>query len=428
MEQKIQQKPGYSLASITNKSAKTVTAFISIDLHEASSALSQATEAMYTEALLAGAGSLNRAAFLNAISIFGATVSVGSNNGIATIFVRSTSAVFPKVMSIVETMLGEPRFEAPELKRIKVRITHALKEQKEESDIRALEALRNTIYGPHDRRYSYSEDALIGQLNGITKKHLLALHRTLHALPWTCSIVGSGSDVVRLEKGISKLQQKKKEAALERGTHQQKTPQPSIVLKNIPSRQNIDFSIGAPLPITLHHPDYIPFSFALRVLGGAGFASRLMATVRELEGLTYGIYSRPETFIMDEQGYWRIGTFFSPAQALQGLISTFREVRTLYENGITSDEFSRFREMITTADILKNDSTAAQLGELHAFHQQGFTLKDIKAYKERWLAVTIEEINDAIKLYLNPAWLTISGAGPISTVKKSLEDFMKTVT
>jgi predicted Zn-dependent peptidase len=179
----------------------------------------------------------------------------------------------------------------------------------------------------------------------------------------------------------------------------------------------------------MHHPDYAPLLFGITVLGKlGGFTGRLMGTVREQEGLTYGIYANIESSFLDEQGYWRIMTFFSPKQAIAGLTSTFREVKKIYEDGITKDELVKFKKILKTGQALKNDSTASLLGELHAYHLQQFTLKEMEEYKNRILNVTLKEVNDAIKTYLNPNTLAISGAGPIASVKKELLAFSKTVS
>lgn len=428
MKQLITSHPGFSFASIINKQAKITTAYLSVDLHGEKTASKRATELVYAEALLAGAGKYDRSQFLSALSTLGATVSVSISDGILTVHIRATSAVFPKVLSIVETMLIAPRFETSELKRIKLTLTNLLKERQEESKIIAHELLRNELYGQSDRRYSFAEQALISLFPKINKKELDALHKRTSSLHWTASIAGNEADVKRFEASVKRCKPKTTVTTDDR-IHQQKTPQPGLILRDIPSRQNIDFSIGAPLPISIHHPDYLPLAFGITVLGKwGGFAGRLMSTVRELEGLTYGIYAKTETFFNDEQGYWRVSTFFSPKQALQGITSTMREVTKLFEEGITPQEFDRFKAIIHTGDVLKNDSTASLLGELHSYHLQGFTLKEIESYKKRLDSITIKEVNAAVTQYLNPKWLTISGAGPIKDAHKSLQDFVKTMS
>lgn len=428
MKQTLIEKEGFSLASIERTNAKTTVAYISLDLHKERTAKNRSVELLYTDALISGAGKYDRAAFLDAVNQLGATISVSISDSLLTIFIRSKADVFPKVLNVVEIMMTAPHFSKEELKRIKLTVTNELKESKEESRAIAHEELRNTIYGIHDRRFSHSEDVLIENIKGVTTNNLSALHTQVQSLPWTCSIAGGKTDIEHFTKTITKLSKKTKKVVGEFGVHQQKPPQPGIVLRDIPSRQNIDFSIGAPIPMTLHHPDYIPLMFGIAILAKwGGFAGRLMSTVREIDGLTYMIYARTETFLNEEQGYWRIATYFSPKQAVAGLTATFREVQKIHDHGVTAAELSRFKNILHTANVLKNDSTSSLLHELHAYHMQRFTLEEIAEHKKRIHTLTLEEVNTAIKRYLDPKTLTISGAGPISSVKKELQAFAKTM-
>jgi predicted Zn-dependent peptidase len=316
MKYSIQEASGYSLATIEQPKSKTVVAYISTDLHLESTTKRRAAELLYTDSLLSGAGRYNREQFLDAVNSLGATISASISDSVLTIFVRSKADVFAKVLKLVETMLKEPHFSATEQKRIKQTVINAIKESKENSKAISHEQLRNAFYGLHDRRYTHDDEALIKAVGTITAKDLQKLHKHIQGLTWTCSVAGDKAPISTFKKTISSTNKYTKGKTGEFGIHQQKPPAPELLLKDIPSRQNIDFNIGAPIPITLHHPDFLPLMFGITVLGKwSGFAGRLMSTVREQEGLTYGIYAKTESFMNEEQGYWRVMTFFSPKDA-----------------------------------------------------------------------------------------------------------------
>lgn len=430
MKYDITTKQNLSFASITKPGHKTVTAYLSIDIHREINAKNVALQLIYSEALLAGAGKYTRSTFLDALNTLGADLSVAVSDGILTISIRSRAEVFAAVLKLTEVMLSKPLFAVPELKRIKQNLENTIIHSQEDSKTIAHEQLRNTFYGPLDRRFVVEDKELIVALKAITAAQLHTLHKRVCSSLFTASIAADKAEVALFERTLKSIAKGNGTVVKETlSIHQQKPPQPLVVLKNIPSRQNIDFSIGAPLPITLHHPDFLALSFALSVLGKVGgFSGRLMSTVRELEGLTYGIYADTQGFFQDEQGYWRITTFFAPEKSLQGLTSTYREVSKLFASGVTKEEFTRFKEILKTGQDLKRDSTASLLGELHSYHLQKFTLPEIEDRKKRLLNLTVEEVNNVIKMYLNPATLTISGAGPIIKHKKELQEFIKTVS
>lgn len=427
MKYSITNTEGFSLATMTQPRSKTVVTYISIDVHHEQTARVRATELLYTDALISGAGKYNREQFLDALNILGATISAGISDGILTFFIRSRADVFKKVVLLLETMLLEPHFDATELKRIKQTVTNLIKESKEDSRAIAHEQLRNSFYGQQDRRYTFDEDTLIEAISKVTKKDLQSFHKRVCSLTFTCSMAGRTEEVSTMQKGVRGVKTKYPTLSGDTGIHQQKPPAPGLILKNIPSRQNIDFSIGAPIPITLHHPDYLPLMFGVAILGGPSFSSRLMSTVREKEGLTYDIRANTETFYSEEQGYWRVSCFFAPEKTIEGLTATFREVKKIFQKGITQGELERYQKVYLTKQALLKDSTARQLNDLHAYHMQKFSLEEIVEHKNRVHTLTFEEVNAAIKMYLNPNLLTVSGAGPTVTVKKSLQAFMETV-
>jgi len=173
--------------------------------------------------------------------------------------------------------------------------------------------------------------------------------------------------------------------------------------------------------MTLHHPDYLPFVFGLSVLGKwGGFTGRLMSTVREKEGLTYGIYAKTESVEGTEQGHYHIMTFFAPEKSVQGLTSTLREIRKIHKNGITQAEYERFQTILKTQQTLLADSLTQSIHTFHGYLMADFSIDEMHAYQNRLLTVTKKEINTALKTYLNPDKLLISGVGPVQKVKKDI--------
>ncbi len=424
MKYNLTKAAGYSLATYVHGD-NTVMAYISVDIHREQTAVHRATELLYAEALLSGAGKYNRAEFLDALNLLGAHINVSISDGVCTLHIRSSAAAYKKALALVETILREPTFNKTELARIKITVINEIKEGKEDSKAIAKEGLRNSFYGAQDRRYSHTEDTLIQAIALVSTQHLKKLHADLLSTTWICT-QGSSKENIALFENVVKKCNRAKPTTKPLGAHNQTPPTPGLTLKNIPSRQNIDFSIGAPLPINMHHPDFAPLVFGLTILGKlGGFTGRLMSTVREAEGLTYGIYAGPETFYREEQGYWRIMTFFSPQQAVQGLTSTVREVTKMYDEGITKEELVKFKRILKTGQVLKNDSSVGLLSELHAYHMQNFSLVEMEEYKQKIFNVTLKEVNDAIKIYLNPRTLTISAAGPVEKIRKELLDFTK---
>lgn len=423
----INRHQNHSVASICDPNSDIAIAHLSIDLHETRTIADQATGLMYPDALLSGAGKYDRAAFLSAVNQLGASIDIDTDQDVVHLTLKATSDHFGKLLKLVETMLKEPHFDAKELKRIRSTTSNELHAQQENSKAIAHDRLRNHLYGETDRRFTYDLEETSQEVRSTKRRHLLAYHERLHAAHWTGSVAGPPTAIDAFTRTITRLK-RGRQSPSRSSVHTQHAARPGIILKDIPSRQNIDFSIGAPIPFTLHHPDYVPLGFAVAVLAKwGGFTGRLMSTVREKEGLTYGIYGKLETFSGTEQGYWRIMTFFAPEKSVEGLTSTFREIKQLHTKGISEAELERFKRILGTGQTLINDSLLGRLRDLHAYHFQGFTLEERAEQKARIDQLTRAEVNQVIKTYLDPTTLTISGAGPTERVQKELEAFARSV-
>ena len=78
---------------------------------------------------------------------------------------------------------------------------------------------------------------------------------------------------------------------------------------HIPDKTSADVYIGQSIGIDQDHKDYIPLMMAVYILGG-NFSARLMQTVRDKEGLTYGIGSSISSASYKRDGYWSIWATF----------------------------------------------------------------------------------------------------------------------
>ncbi|MCA9363560.1 insulinase family protein [Candidatus Kaiserbacteria bacterium] len=420
MIKKIDRQISYSLATIEVDQSDTATVLITADLQQKRTLQTQATEEIYADMLMSGCGNYTRDEFLDAVNKLGATLSVSINNCLLSITLKSSSQNFKKLLKLTELMLNQPTFSQSELKRAVKTTSNELKHAKEDSKTIALIGLQNTIYSPGDRHHTFSIDSTLAALTKVSKSDLQQFHNDVMASFLIVSVAGD-KNICKETTGTLKKLKKVSKVKKKKQYQSQKSVKSSVKLTNIPSRTNIDFSLGLPIPINLHHPDYIPLSFGIAVLGKwGGFAGRLMSTVRELEGLTYNIYAQTEGFINDESGYLHITTFFAPDKAVEGLSSTHRELKKLYNKGISTAELKKFKTIINTSQTLLNDSTSSQLRDLHSYHQFGFSLEEIAEHKRKVEKLTVSEVNQAIKKYLNPKHLIISGAGPTKAVEQQI--------
>ncbi|MEZ4104554.1 MAG: pitrilysin family protein [Candidatus Paceibacterota bacterium] len=413
--------------SVVAKDTPVVSVIITADLHASNSPQNTLVGELLTDLLLAGAGKYSRDDFLQAVAALGSSINVSFSQGRLTISLKSLAENLSKTLKLLEVAITNPTFSTSEYKRATKTVKNSLELYKEEARTLAEDALKRSFYGETDRHYRYEPVDLIKALNKIKLTDIKSLHKSFLTTFWFVSIGGNKKSVKTTLSLFKRLKKKpvvpKTNMAI--AVLAEKSKKSKVLVELVSSKQNVEFSIGGHLPFVLGDKDFMAFTFGLTVLGKwGGFAGRLMSTVREKEGLTYTIYARTEGVSKTETGYWRILTFFAPKDAVTGVKSTLREIKKIYQEGITEEEWGRFKEILKTGEALSYDSLAGTVSLVHSALVSGIDYEEYKKYQKMLYEVSREDINKTLKQYLLPENVVISAAGPID---KKLEKELKMV-
>jgi zinc protease len=150
-----------------------------------------------------------------------------------------------------------------------------------------------------------------------------------------------------------------------------------------------------------------------QILGGDTLSSRLGTEVRDRQGLTYGIYSafaagvNPGPFLIQMQT--------SPGDANKAIASAVALLKQVREQGVTEAEFNSAKRSITNSYPvdLANPSDVATIILNNSVY--GLSSTEILEFPKRIQAVTMTQVQQAIKDLINPDKLVIVTAGPGDT-------------
>jgi len=157
--------------------------------------------------------------------------------------------------------------------------------------------------------------------------------------------------------------------------------------------------------------DALPLRLATAAFG-QGFTGRLMANVRDKEGLTYGIGAGLGSDAFAD-GDWQISANFAPQLLEQGMVSTQRELDAWYTQGITSAELERVKtNLIGTFKVGLATTDGLSTALLNAVHR-GYDVTWLDEYPKRVAALSLPEVNGAIKKHLQPGNMTVIKAGSV---------------
>lgn len=181
----------------------------------------------------------------------------------------------------------------------------------------------------------------------------------------------------------------------------------------VPGKPSISVSIGHGLGLTRRDPSFIPMLIGNFVLGG-NFSSRLMQTIRDEMGLTYGIRSSLSGVSVHYDMLWNIRVTLSSSALDGGLNAIHDLVAAFVENGVTDRELERARETLTGSYLVRQDSAASMARRLLLNSERGYPLRQLADYPAELAAVKREEVNESLGCYLRPKEMSVAAAGTIN--------------
>ncbi len=170
------------------------------------------------------------------------------------------------------------------------------------------------------------------------------------------------------------------------------------------------------LAIKDDHADAPALAIASRIFGGSS-GSRLWMRLREKEGYSYGVWGFLVTGDEDPAGQAGFGAILAPANLSKAKAALLEETERLVTAGVTAAEV----EVAKKAWLEEQDNLLADDDSLTDVLVRGRYLgrdltwhRDLRAKIAR---LTAEDVNRAIKAWVQPRRLTVISAGDLSKAK-----------
>jgi zinc protease len=158
-------------------------------------------------------------------------------------------------------------------------------------------------------------------------------------------------------------------------------------------------------------PDALAIRLGTAALG-SGFTGRLMANVRDKEGLTYGIasYVSNDTYV---DGDFRIQAYFAPALLSKGIESTKRQLVAWHRDGLTAAELAHVKGDFVGSYKLGMATSGGMATTILNTVNRDLPLSFIDEFGTKINSFTLDQVNGAIKKHLNPEQMVLVKAGTI---------------
>lgn len=299
---------------------------------------------------------------------------------------------------LLADILLNPAFDDKEIERRKRIIKNAIIQQKEEPGAIASKAFNRAVFGDHP--YGRPTEGTEESLDRITRQDIVDYHAARYAPNNAAMVVVGDIDHSRLNGLLEKYfgNWKKKEigqAALPAVGPKQKAE----VLTTTKDLQQSTVVLGH-IGISRDNPDFYAVSVMNYILGGGGFASRLMDNIRDNRGLAYDVRS---SFSASRFG----GSFTASLQTKNESANTaieevLKEMERIRTEPVTEKELADAQAYLTGSFPLRLDSNRKIAGMLAAIENYQLGLDYVEQYPKRIRAVTREDILRVARTYLDP--------------------------
>ncbi|MDO8231728.1 MAG: pitrilysin family protein [bacterium] len=304
----------------------------------------------------------------------------------------------PMLLSTITECLGGAIFPEAEVKNAKALTLGNLAESKSNTRTRAEYALSALLYDPEHVNYTPPIETREKNVASIRRAHLQDFRKKLGKGGLVLAIVGDITTTTArsaAQKAFGKLAVGTTSAPVKQAN--KKIQKENEKLIPIADKANIDILLGTALPLTIQHPLYQPMKVLVEMLGG-GVTSHLMQTIRERDGLTYGVYSSLRGLDAGADGYLKIWATFSPDTYKNSVEKLRQEIDIFFSKGLTEEALTKRKEEMTGSYLVALSTTHALAHSLHAIGANGFELSYLTEYPNIIRAVSLSDIINAAEL------------------------------
>jgi zinc protease len=321
------------------------------------------------------------------------------------------------VVEVLRQVLREPALPAEEFETIKQRRAAELEEQTTEPQALAPRLVSQKLnpYPVGDVRYQPNisdELKLVRQVElGEVKK---VYDDFLSAQAGELVVVGDFDEEAAtkaLTKALAGWKSKIPYERISRAIEQ--PPKPEIIRVKTPDKANAMYFAGLLLPLRDDNAAYPALVVGNEILGGSGFASRLMSRIREKEGLSYGVASKFRASALDPRSTFLIYAICNPENLDKVVKLAKEEVELLLKDGITESELSDSQQgFIRSQEADRGDDGKLAVILSDALYA-GRTLDHQAKIDSKIRALTKDDVVAALRKYVDPSKLVIAVAGDL---------------
>ena len=363
----------------------------------------------FTAAILTdGTRTLDEEAFNARANDLAADIGSSSSDEGASIRLRSLSRaeVLQPALKLVNQSLTEPRFDAEVFRRRQNQSVTAL--QQNETDPAFVADRAATLLDYPDHPYGSSARTNEQSLRAVTLADIRAFHRSRYGK--NNAIVAVVGDIDRRQtEALVQTVLAGLPAKSSRSAAVPPVPERNAQRRDMPfAAEQAQIVMSMPL-IRRDDPDYYALVVGNYILGSGGFDGRLMKTLRDQYGYTYGAYSNlaPAT----EAGAFSIAFSTQKANTAPALAAAQKVLADFVAEGPTEAELQQVKSNLVGGFPLRFDTNAKLLQYLSLIGFYNLPDDYLEAYPKAVAAISSAQIKAAWQRRVQPQNMNIVVVG-----------------
>ena len=184
----------------------------------------------------------------------------------------------------------------------------------------------------------------------------------------------------------------------------------------VADRVNVDVRLGHSVNLLRTDPNYVPLSLGVFLLGG-NFSSHLMGTIRDRDGLTYGIRSSLNGMDKDTWGAWTTSVTLSQGSLERGIEATKAEIKLFLEQHTTEAALETAKSTQIGSYQINLSTTGGLASTLRSNYENGYDVERIDTFTSIIRAVSAKEVDQILSHHLHVDQLHLVSSGSKEATK-----------
>tara|TARA_R110002051_G_scaffold303402_1_gene372261 strand:- start:476 stop:1498 length:1023 start_codon:yes stop_codon:yes gene_type:complete len=299
-------------------------------------------------------------------------------------------------MDLIATAFAAPRFDDGPFERFQRENLIGIKQREASPNWLARTAMANALYPDHPYARQTSVESISALTPELAREQMRKLMVKDRLLVTAVGAVTPEDLALMIDKAVEGLSDSSEIDAVADITLSAASAEPILV--DLPQPQSL-VSFSAP-GLKRTDPDFFTAYVLNYTVGGGGFESRLMKTLRVEKGLTYGIYTSLSN--SDHLDTWRGGGQTKNESAGEFLAGIRDELNQFVADGVTPEELDDAKAYLTGSYALGFDSNAKIADQMMGVRQEELGIDYFDTRNTKINAVTLDDVNRVAKAYLSP--------------------------